>query len=1262
MPADKNDSVLVVETPHATLQQGFDSLQERAWKLAEQHEVRSEPGIKPRLTDFLNDYQALVREVVQYFRGAADQELAVSYAAEWVLDNYYLVLQTLRQVEESLPDRYYVQLPKLASGDLKGYQRIYAIAREICTIQNARLDIEDVSRFIQAYEIAAPITMGELWALPTMLRLCTVQALVGALQKLTPVKADLNAGSPVLIEFDEEVSEEEIVANSFSSLRLLDAQDWEDFFEKTSQVEQILREDPSGFYPKMDFETRDRYRKEVEDLALHSGTNESKTAKAAVHLAGEAAMRGEGLRQTHLGYYLVDKGRHAIEEALDYRTPLAKRAGRWVLAHPALVYLGSTGIVSYGLVGLIVVAAFLFGGTKWQILAAALVSLIPAVSLAVDLMNVVITSTIKPRILPKLDYSEGIPADQATLVVIPALLHSQDEIIPLLQQLELHSLRNSDPRLFFGLLTDFEDAPSEHIEGDEDLLRLLEEGIDRLNSGRGQAGTAPFLLLHRERRWNAKEQVWMGWERKRGKLHELNSLILGDRQTSFRWQFGSVEYLQNVKYVITLDSDTILPLKGANRLVGTLAHPLNQALFDAETGTVKAGYTILQPRTEVNPTVANKSVFSRVYSGDTGLDLYTMAVSDVYQDLFGEGIYVGKGIYDVAAFERSLSRRIPENSLLSHDLFEGIQGRAGLVTDIVLVEDYPGNYSSYVQRIHRWQRGDWQLLPWLFPSVPAAPSLFSDEENPRSRRIPNQLSPIDRWKLLDNLRRSLLFPTLLLYFLVGWVWLPGSALFWTIIGLLPLSFTFLVSSMRKMLQVAGQMIQPLLRSSTAVEPPRTPHRPVWKNALRWLLALAFLPYEAFISLDAVITTLVRLFITRRRLLEWTTSARTSRLLSNYHLSGAAAREMSLSRVFSLGFALLVGLINISAMPAAAPLLIIWALSPEIVSLINRPLVHRPARLPENDRVYLRRLARRTWLFFEQYLSPEDHWLPPDHFQENPKGVVAHRTSPTNIGLALNSVLAAYDFGYLGILDFTVRLRTILDSMDKLDKHRGHYLNWYDTRTLEPLPPRYVSTVDSGNLAASLINLGEGCLELAEAQVLRWETWQGLLDTLDLLLEPISNIPGREAGAPREALKELLLSIRQQILDLKTRPTAWTMLASEKLGDETWNELDRRLMDLVYSSEQVYDPEIMRRLGLVARSVRSMVDSARREMDLLLPWLKAFDQMPSLFSSPSLPPLLEDELLALRGPVSHILKPGAGYRSDTDRHLPSAEYGQRSRGS
>ena len=1132
----------------------------------------------------------------EQFRAATRQLQAksntqpLSTSAEWLLDNFYLVQQTCRQIREDMPSNFYRQLPKRDAGPLQDYPRVYAIAQKLIVMRKAHLDLEYITRFVHLYQNLTQLTMGELWALPVMLRLGLVEFLAQTVSRITDMPRD----NPLpTLPMPNAINDDEMVANCITSLRMLASQDWQDFFESVSRIEEILRNDPAHVYGNMDQVTRDRYRKVIEKLAQATDQDEQSIASQAIDLAQSHAQLATPLA-AHVGYYLIDAGREQLERGVGYRVPMSARARRWILAHPTPVYLGSIGLLTLIMVFCCIVYTYTreAGATLLQGLAIALLLLIPALNLSVSLVNWLITLVMPPHVLPKMDFEDSIPSDCKTLVVIPSLLSNTAEVKSLLKQVELHFLRSQDAHLYFALLTDLLDSPQARANGDDPLVVQVKAGIRALNEKYLRATSGPFYLFHRDPRWNPSEERWMGWERKRGKLHELNMMLRGGAETAFSVQMGDVDVLRELKYVITLDADTLMPREAAHRLVATLAHPLNRAEFDPRNGTVINGYTLLQPGIEITSTSVNRSRFTRIFAGAAGLDLYSRAVSNAYQDLFGEGSYVGKGIYEIDAFERSLAGRMPENALLSHDLIEGLHGRVGLVTDIVLYEDYPPHYYVYLRRSRRWIRGDWQLLPWLFPRVPAV----------KKGTLPNNLSIIGRWKILDNMLRSLLSPALLLLFVSGWLWLPGSSLLWTLVGGLSLVVPVLTDLVLNLVQA--------MRGG----PWRSVFLTFQTGFVRWILALTFILYETLLTLSGVATTLVRLFITRKHMLEWTSYADTMR---------GATRGMTLKQVLAAllstsTLTVLIAWANPIALCVALPLLSLWLLSPAIADWISRPIDHAASPLTSNETAQLRALARRTWYFFEQFVGPEDNWLPPDHFQEAPRGIIAHYTSPTNVGLLLLSTLAAYDLGYIGLSDLSARLHTTFESMSQLEKFRGHFLNWYDTQTLEPLMPRYVSTVDSGNLVASLRALGQGCQVLRRQSVLRREDWEGLLDTLSLFDEIINDLPADAVTT----LQSTLAKMRQQVITGQNDSDFWAPLL-DQLIRENWTELNQMLMALVASETSTLDADALRNLGLAADRTQYHLYSMQRGIDQLMPWRALLNQPPAQFIHPAAPLALRE---------------------------------------
>ncbi|MGE5461770.1 MAG: glucoamylase family protein, partial [Syntrophothermus sp.] len=1117
-----------------------------------------------------------------YFETASSSQAPVSIVSEWLLDNFYVLEQALRVVEEDLPPDYYARLPK----GVDGWTRIELLSRGLYD-DAPRLDLERIKSFVQSFQSVAPLQVGELWALPLLLRYTVLETIAANLAEITKLAWGSLPDPAVWKEIKPApgsagADPETQVINSILNLRLIATIDWKEFFESTSLLEQTLRRDPGGVYSQSDFQTRNHYRGVVEELARGSALQEIEIAGQALDLADA----GTTPRKRHIGYYLIDEGLPKLEERIRFQPTLRGAFLRAIQNHPTFAYLGSIALLTGLFIYFVWIFAIYLHATPAQLLTIFLLALFPASAVAVHFVNWLVVLVVPPHTLPKLELKDGVPPDYCTMVVIPALLSTEKDVAFLTRQIENHFVSNQDRNIFFALLTDFADAPEKNMPQDDELIRQATTRIEELNEHYGNRDYRPFFLLHRERLWNPAEDSWIGWERKRGKLEEFNELLRGNDKTSYTIQVGDLKQLPPVRYVITLDADTLLPRDAAHHLIGTLAHLLNQAEFDPATGQVTAGYTILQPRTQVRPAVVNQSIFSRTFAGDSIIDLYSRAVSDVYQDLFGEGNYVGKGIYDVDGFRKSLQDKVPENHLLSHDLFEAVQGRCGLVTDVILYEDYPPHYLAYSDRMHRWVRGDWQLLPWLGRWVP-------DRKDGWAR---STLSFIDRWKIFDNLRRSLVTTAVFAFLICGWLYFPGSKLIWTLLALSPYLvpiFTSLVSELRR---------------NVKEEYPRFESRSIRMTALRSLLEILFLPHDMLIHLDAIATTIVRVYITHVRRLEWMTAAHTVQLFGKRLHVKSAWQAMILAPLMAVGLGLIILLQEPDAMAIAAWLLIGWVISPTVAARISVP-----DRLPEvkftpAQEKKLRLLARSTWLYFEHFVGPEDRWLPPDHYQENPVGRIQHQTSPTNIGLMLLSTLAAHDMGYIGTSELSLRLRDTFDSLDSLERLRGHFLNWYDTRTSTPLLPRYISTVDSGNLAACLLALRQGCLDIGSSPVLQW---QGLVDTINMLLFALER---SGIGKPAAGFKEAVISLRDQAEKL-AQPAEFSPALLTKFLEEGQSEFENMLWQAVQESDDDLASGSLQEVSTWIQRVRYQLRHLRTDIQILAPWLLALAETPVLKPQP-----------------------------------------------
>src|SRR5437773_2613798 len=1048
----------------------IEGLEERALALAASFTI--DPNPRRHALNIFPRFDDNVRVLRGAYRTLADDVRAgqfVASAAEWLLDNFHLVTAEVTDIRRNLPRTYYRELPTLAAREQAGHARIYAVAVELVRHSDSRLERQQLTQFLNTYQRIAPLTIGELRAWPSMLKLALIENLRRLAEEMLSARAERGAADiyisrmeegaehavlalpafldaafvvqllhrvreyglrllPIRTAVDEHLASRETtaedairgehqrqgvsqvsVANAITSVRLCATLDWQPYVESVSLVEQVLQRDPAGAYGRMDFLSRDRQRQAVEELAAPSGDAQIRVALRAVESARQAVASGAPSdRAAHVGYHLIDRGRGGLEADVAYRPRLASRTRRWVFAHATLVYLAPIALVT----ALLLTASLLYvrheGGSVLAMTAAGLLLSIPAADIAIALAHRVIASAIPPRRLPRLDIADGVPKEARTMVVVPTMLTSTAAVDALLEHVEVLALGNLDPHIHFALLGDFSDADAPELPDDAAILSSARAGVEDLNRRFGRGHADRFFLFHRERQWNAREHAWMGWERKRGKIDEFNRLLRGAADTSFTTQVGELEILGAVRYCLTLDTDTRLPRDAAKTLIGVIAHPLNRPRFDPRIGRVTEGYGILQPRVSVTMTSAAGSLFARTYAGHTGVDPYTTAVSDVYQDLFDEGIFTGKGLYDVDAFVASLAGRVPENALLSHDLFEGLYARTALVTDVEVVDDYPSSVLAHARRQHRWVRGDWQILWWLFPFVPSRTGLTR-----------NHLPLIGRWKILDNLRRSLLPPALLLLLVLGWTALPGHPAIWTAIGLTALAFPWLSRTLEMLTGPRrDQSWNVFLR--TATEDLKT-------AAARFGLQLAFIANDAYERLHAIGITLVRLGVTHRRLLEWETTAasaaRSGQVRLRAFLSGM--RSSPLLAVATFG---LIAAVRPGARAIAAPILALWTGAPWIAFALSRPVPRRREALLPADRAYLHEIARKTWAYFDAFVGAEDHFLPPDNVQVSAGTnalTIAHRTSPTNIGLGLLATLAAHD---LEFIDRAALVRRVDDTL------------------------------------------------------------------------------------------------------------------------------------------------------------------------------------------------------------------------------------------
>jgi len=1159
--ADGLFSALGEEQPLRAELFSVDQLARHAASLAKSHQLADRRG-SDRLIPRLDENERILVHTYTLLTAAVARNRRIAPAAEWLLDNFYLIEDQIRLTRRNLPRSYSRELPRQAGGPDAGYPRAYAIALELIAHVDGRIDLDSLNSFMAAYKPSHSLHLGELWAIPIMLGLALIENLrrvaarlaAGRLDRdladdwaermvevvernpsdLVLVLADMARANPPLTgaflseltrhlqgqsahftfanswlehrlaehgqtterliqaEGQAQAADQISMGNCITSLRFLGANDWRDFVETHSVVEQTLRTDPAQVYAAMDFATRDLYRHGIEEIAKGSTLPEHEVARQAIELARDSAAAVQTTsppttsRTSHVGYYLIDRGRRTLELRVKMRSSLWGAICRLARRRPLLLYVFSvaaaTAVATTTFVHWFLDRSLDFSQTRlaplmvWCVLIPPLV--LCATHMGVAFTNWLVTLLVAARRLPRLDFSAGIPTHSRAIVVVPTMLSSADGIKDLLEGLEVRYLANRDDNLNFALLTDFADAAQEILPGDTELVRLAREGVLALNRKYQAQGRDVFLLFQRPRRWNPLEGVWMGHERKRGKLAALNAFLRRGSADAFSEVVGDASQLSNVRYVITLDTDTQLPRDAAREMVGAMAHTLNRPVFDPRKCRVVDGYGIMQPRVSVSLPSAKRSLFVRLFAGDPGVDPYTRVVSDVYQDLFGEGSFVGKGIYDVDAFEKTCGD-FPENTILSHDLLEGSHARSALLSDVELYEAYPSRYLVDVSRRHRWMRGDWQIARWLLPRV----------RRLGGESAPNPIAAVSWWKILDNLRRSLV---------------PIATLVLLLASFLLLAPRDVVAVMRFVVVAFGAVSLLSLLADFARKPTAlalSTHLWVIVGAAgtqtsRLLLTLAFIPYDAYVSFDAIARTVGRLLFLRRRLLEWTTASDAQR--GSYTTLARFLAAMLVAPALTVETVAFIVRDRPTSLSPAAPLLGLWLASPAIAWWLSRTLALPSVRLSPRQRRFLQKLSRKNWRFFETFVTSDDNWLPPDNVQEHTTLAVTSRTSPTNIGMALLANLSAADFGYVSVAHLLERTQHTVTTLTRMERYRGHFFNWYDTRTLEPLHPHYVSTVDSGNLVGHLLVLRSGLLELCDAPLATARGFDGILDTVEVL--------------------------------------------------------------------------------------------------------------------------------------------------------------------
>ncbi|WP_291639232.1 glucoamylase family protein [Clostridium sp.] len=1187
---------LLKEIP--TINVNREDLEKHAFEIARYYsDIKSTNCKKKLISNLDRSYEKILKGYDKIDKQEKNKK-EVLPAAEWLLDNLYLIEKEYKNIKYNMPQTYYNDLPVIYKGVMKGYPRVYHIAIEIVSHTDGRVDESVIANFVRAYQKSTALTSGELWAIPIMLRIALIQNISNITEKI--VNAEHNKKEAELVAeklinafnegkivteisllksqkltfnshfterllkllrdsgidskevyhyIDEKLESQETslektislehqieasfqisIGNSINSIRIIEGLNWKKYFEKLSSVESVLREDPSCTYGEMDFKSRDKYRHIIEKLSKHTKIPESYIAKKAIECCNECEVSEKNFYNKHVGFYLIDEGIKELKEKIGYKNTFIEGIKERIKKNKENFYIGTIVVFTILIICLFIVFSLLNDRSisLWRYVLATIVILVPCSEITISIFNWSVNVLGSPSFIPKMAYKEAIPEKYSTVVVIPTILNNPSRVRSLVHDLEIYYLANAQSNMYFALLGDFVDSADKEELRDKEVVSEGLLAIEALNKKYCSDEQKIFFFFNRYRQYNKKENKWIGWERKRGKLMEFNEFLRGKENTSYNVISSNAECLRVIKYVITLDADTKLPRDSAKKLIGAMAHPLNNAMLNHSKKSVDRGYGLMQPRIGVSILAANKTLFSKIFSGETGIDMYTSAISDVYQDLFGEGIFTGKGIYDVDVFNYMLKDEIPENTVLSHDLLEGSYVRTALVTDVEFIDGYPAYYNSSSMRLHRWTRGDWQLLPWLKKSSP--------------------LSKISKWKIVDNLRRSLITPSIMILILLTLSGvLPDGTDKWFVTAfvaiLAPILFdvTEAVVSPAKGISLVGK----IQNSKMAIE--------------QVFLIFCFIPYQAYIMLDAIIRTLYRVTFSKKNLLEWQTAedveVKLGKKLKNFIASMWVASAVSLLILF-LAFNLDVSIGFISI-----PSCTLWFLSPVIAYVISKDRVIESLEMVEEEKIFLRKLSRKTWAYFQDFINEENNFLGPDNYQEDPPNGVAYRTSPTDMGMGLTANLVAYDLGYIGTIDVVSRTEKNITSMEDMATYKGHFYNWYDTRSKAPLYPRYVSTVDSGNLVGYLWIVTETLEEYLRNPIFNPQQVKGIQDTMRLASEEIEATLGIKESykvaiekidinkIDFNLWKVLLIDLESKIMEMEKNNLGKELYWNKKLKDD-----------------------------------------------------------------------------------------------------------------
>ena len=1058
-----------------------EQLKKHMEKIAIQHTLKSnsDKNTYP-IPQMLTNY-GLIKRTYNLLNEHIKLGINIHPAGEWILDNFYIVEESVRQIEKEITLKKYTNFVGIQNGKYTGFARIYVLANEIVAYTDNRITGENLEKYLQAYQTKKTLNMEEIWNIGVFLQIAIIQNIADICEKIYSSQIQKYKVKSIIERLVEKKDKSELKYNQFSGMRLkgnevrnmkypfieymsyslkkygkkaygylnileeeveklgitvsdaiqkehfatairkitmgncitsiktIQRINFLDIFEKINGVEGILSNDPAGVYDKMEYKTKEYYRNTIKEIAQKTKMSEIYIARKTIELCNNAE---SGSKQNHIGYYLIDDGRSELYNKLQYKEKILKTQTK------SKIYIITFFVLT---LGLSIILAGVNEKNLTRFILTTIFLIIPISEFVTQTIQYILGKIVKPKIIPKLELADGITKENATFVVIPTIIKTKGKVQELFNKMEVFYLANKSENLYFALLGDCSESTAKDEEFDKEVI---EEGLKQvalLNEKYSQNGFPIFHFIYRERQYNKKEDKYLGWERKRGLLTQFNEYILKNEKNKFKINTINQQELPQIKYVITLDADTDLVLNTAFELVGAMSHILNKP--EIQNGIVTKGHALMQPRVGINLNVSHTNLFTKIFAGAGGIDNYTNAISDVYQDNFQEGIFTGKGIYDVEVFSKILKQEIPENTVLSHDLLEGSYLRCGLASDIMLMDGYPTKYASFMNRLSRWTRGDWQITRWL----------------------KSKLNALSKFKIFDNLRRSL-FEIATIVLLVWGICTKSQWLVLISLGVVIYPFVL------EILTLAFSRKEGEKKQRTF-----TPHIAGVKGAIyRTILTVGCVPYKAYVELKAICKTIYRVNISHKHLLEWMTSEdaekQSKTTFENYY------KMMAINVIFGI-LAILLGfdrwLLTIIG--------ILWITIPYIMCEISKVPENGKKKIAKEDEIYLKEIAQRTWQFFKDYVTAENNYMIPDNYQEDRKQVVVPRTSSTNIGLSMLAIISSYDLGFEGLESSIDRLKKLINVVYELPKWNGHLYNWYNIKTKKTLIPRYISTVDSGNL-------------------------------------------------------------------------------------------------------------------------------------------------------------------------------------------------------